>query len=58
LGKPEEKRENLEGPGIDGRKVLRWTFRKRYVMAWTGSSWHAERSIEPSGALNCKEFRD
>ena len=24
-------------PGVDGRKVLRWNFRKRDVGAWTGS---------------------
>jgi len=27
-------------PGIDGRIVLRWIFRKWDVGVWTGSSWH------------------
>jgi hypothetical protein len=26
-------------PGIDGRIILRWIFRKWYVGVWTGSSW-------------------
>jgi hypothetical protein len=25
--------------GLDGRIILRWIFRKRYVGAWTGSNW-------------------
>ena len=34
VGKPEGKR-----PGVDGRIILRWIFRKWDVGAWTGSSW-------------------
>jgi len=37
-GKPEE-RNHLDDPGIDGRIILRWIFRKWDVGAWTGSSW-------------------
>ena len=36
--KPEGKRP-LGIPGVDGRIILRWIFRKWVVGAWTGSSW-------------------
>jgi len=36
--KPEGKRQ-LGRPGVDGRIILRWIFRKWDVRAWTGSSW-------------------
>jgi hypothetical protein len=34
-----KKIDHLEEPGADGRIILRWIFRKWYVMAWTGSIW-------------------
>jgi len=38
VGKHEEKRP-LGDPGVDGRIILRWIFRKWDVGVWTGSSW-------------------
>jgi len=38
VGKPEGK-NHLEDPGVDGKIILRWIFRKWDVRAWTGSVW-------------------
>ena len=32
-------RNHWGGPGVDGRIILRWVFRKWGVGGWTGSSW-------------------
>jgi len=32
-------RDNLGDPGVDGRIILRWIFRKWDVGVWTGSRW-------------------
>jgi len=39
MGKTEEKRPLGRDPGLDGRIILRWIFRKWVVRVWTGSSW-------------------
>jgi len=33
----------LEDPGVDGRIILRWIFRKWDAGAWTVSSWAQDR---------------
>jgi len=52
-------------PGIDGRIILIWIFRKWDVGVWTGSSWlrigrvgTCECGNEPSGSIKCREFLD
>jgi len=32
-------RDHFGDPGVDGRIILIWIFRKFNVGAWTGSSW-------------------
>jgi hypothetical protein len=32
-------RKPLKDPGVDGRIILRWIFKKWHVRAWTESSW-------------------
>ena len=39
MGKPGRERDHLEDPGINERIMLRLTFRKWDVGAWTGLIW-------------------
>jgi hypothetical protein len=32
-------RDHLEDPGVDGRIIVRWIFRKWDVRSWPGSMW-------------------
>jgi hypothetical protein len=60
-------REDLGDPGVDGRIILRWIFRKWDVGIWTGSNWlrterqgavACEYGKEPSDSIKCGEFLD
>jgi hypothetical protein len=39
LGGNLRERDHLEDPGLGGRMILRWLFRKCVVGAWTGFVW-------------------
>ena len=56
-------KDHLGDPGLDGRIILRWHFRKWNVMAWTRSSWLriwkcGDRDNVPSVSIKCGEFLD
>jgi hypothetical protein len=38
-GENTRKRDHSEDPGVDGKRVSRWIFRKRVGKAWSGLIW-------------------
>ena len=44
----------MEDPGVDGRIILRWIFRKWNVGVWTGSRWLRIGTV----SIKCGEFLD
>jgi hypothetical protein len=59
-------RDHWGDPGVDGRIILRWIFRKWGVGVWTTLSWIRIQKVagtcecgnEPLGSINCGEFVD
>jgi hypothetical protein len=50
VGKPEGK-DHLGNPGVEGRIILRWIFRKWGLGVWTGVSWLRKGQL--AGTYEC-----
>jgi len=61
MWKPEGK-SHLEDPGVDGKILLRWIFRKSDIGARTGWIWlrigQVAGTCLPLGSIKCGEFLD
>jgi len=56
-----EGKNHLGDPGVDGRTILRWIFRKLDVGSWTGSIWLRIGTVAGTcecGSIKCEEFLD
>jgi hypothetical protein len=42
LGGDLRKRDHLEDLGVDGRKILKWIFKKWHEESWTGLLWFSK----------------
>ena len=55
MGKPEGK-NHLGDPGVDGKIILKWIFRKWDVEVWTAGTCYCGN--EPSGSIKFGVFLD
>jgi hypothetical protein len=61
-----KERDHFGDPGVDGRIIIGWIFRKWDVGLWSGSSWlwigtggvTCVYGNEPSVSVKCGEFLD
>jgi len=54
----QRERDHWGDPGVDGRIILRWIFRKWDVGVWNELSWLRICGTEPLGSIKWGEFLD